>query len=121
MTKECSFPQAQGRLLSDYIVSLVKKNIVAGIWLPGQELPEMSEVIDGNRLNELSIKRAYSELEALGVINTPENARACVSSEVGLKERLMELEFLDYLELLTKVGRRLELNENNLAEKIKKT
>lgn len=50
------------------IVEQVQRRVAAGLWQPGDELPSVRAVAERHAINPMTVSKAYSLLEAEGVL-----------------------------------------------------
>lgn len=60
-------PQASTPLYRQ-IVEQVQRRVAGGLWLPGDELPSVRAVAERHAINPMTVSKAYSQLEADGVL-----------------------------------------------------
>ena len=72
------------------IVDQIKYGIASERLLPGEQLPTVRELAVGLQVNPNTIRKAYSELEILGILNTQQGTGTFVGNrevEIGKTER----------------------------------
>jgi GntR family transcriptional regulator len=50
------------------IVEQVQRRVAGGLWQPGDELPSVRAVAERHAINPMTVSKAYSQLEAEGVL-----------------------------------------------------
>ncbi len=94
------------RQISDYCI----KQIISGIWPPGQRIPSTRELSLNLGVNSRTVIRAYEELEALGIIYTQRGFGSFTHADVLERIKLIkEKEFLssgldDFIRLAREAG-----------------
>ncbi len=72
------------------IVDQITTRVMAGDWSPGQSLPSIRELAATSRVSVITVKRAYEELEAAGIIATRHGKGSVVAERQGLARGLLE-------------------------------
>ena len=77
------------------IVDQIKYGIASGRLLPGEQLPTVRELAVHLQVNPNTVRKGYSELEILGILNTQQGTGTFVGQkevEIGEteKERMLE-------------------------------
>lgn len=94
---EIIISNASDKPIYEQISSQIKSAILAGELEPGQALPSIRALANDLRVSVITTKRAYSDLEALGFIETRQGKGSFVASgslELLHEERLRRIESL---------------------------
>lgn len=94
---EIIISNASDKPIYEQISSQIKSAILAGELEPGQALPSIRALANDLRVSVITTKRAYSDLEALGFIETRQGKGSFVASgslEFLHEERLRRIESL---------------------------
>ncbi len=65
------------------LMAQVRRFVAAGVLQPGTELPSVRDLAQSFAINPMTISKAYSLLEAEGVLSRPRGARMQVAEIVG--------------------------------------
>lgn len=94
---EIIISNASDKPIYEQISSQIKSAILAGELEPGQALPSIRALANDLRVSVITTKRAYSDLEALGFIETRQGKGSFVANgslELLHEERLRRIESL---------------------------
>ncbi len=69
------------------LMAQVRRFIAAGLLKPGAELPSVRELAQAFAINPMTISKAYSLLEAEGVLSRPRGARMQIADLRGARLR----------------------------------
>lgn len=101
------------------LIEQMQRRIAVGDWPPGKELPSIRALAAELRVSVITIKRAYEDLEALGVIETRHGkgsfvaARAAPAATDQLEQQLGE-----HLAAAAELAHQLGLDERELAARL---
>lgn len=94
------------------IVEQLRRQIQAGLLKPGAELPSVRQVAEHHTINPMTVSRAYSLLEAEGLLIRQRGKPMCVAAKTGAgestKQRLQLLR--SSLEQVVREARQLDLD-----------
>ena len=103
------------------IEDLIKTNIIAGVYQPGQKLPSVRDLAAEASVNPNTMQKALTELERSGLVYTQRTSGRFITEDISkmteLKEQLAREQiqlFFIYMELLVfsrDVFRRLLVKE----------
>ncbi len=119
MTQGLFLSQADSRPMYLQIVEQVKRKILAGDWPPGQALPSIRELAATTSVSVITVKRAYSELEAEGVIRTRPGLGSFVADDSALQATL-ESELVTRLDALLSTADQLGLDDRELLARLER-
>jgi GntR family transcriptional regulator len=119
MNSSIVISQADGRPMYLQIMEQIKRNIAAGEWPPGEEIPSIRQMAVDTRVSVITIKRAYLELEREGVIVTQHGKGSFVASDPGLGPRLYDREFQQHLEQVVRIGSLLGLTSKEIEIRLR--
>jgi GntR family transcriptional regulator len=89
---------------------------MAGDWAAGQPLPSIRELASASRVSVITVKRAYAELGAAGVIVTRQGMGSFVAESVGLSSNLLRAEFTQHFEAMLTAARKLGLSLQDIRQ-----
>jgi GntR family transcriptional regulator len=78
------------RPMYQQIVDQITTRVMAGDWPSGQALPSIRELAASSRVSVITVKRAYEELEAAGIIATRHGKGSVVAERPDLARGLLE-------------------------------
>ena len=99
------------------IVDQIKYGIASGRLLPGEQLPTVRELAVQLEVNPNTVRKAYSELEILGILNTQQGTGTFVGHrevEIGLEEKEMKLKLL--CDEVVAQGQQYDITLNEIVE-----
>ena len=79
------------------IIDQIKYGIASGRFLPGEQLPTVRDLSVQLEVNPNTVRKAYSELEILGILDTQQGTGTFVSHrrvKIGSKEKQSKLQLL---------------------------
>lgn len=89
--------QTDGRPMYLQIIEQIKKRIALGDWPQGEKLPSIRELAVAVKVSVITVKRAYQELENLGVIYTQQGKGSFVSLDSTLEQQMREADMNEQL------------------------
>lgn len=107
------------------IVEQLRREIQAGLLKPGAELPSVRQVAEHHTINPMTVSRAYSLLEAEGLLIRQRGKPMCVAAQAaGEDSAAQRLELLGpSLEQVVREARQLDLDADavltELARRLK--
>lgn len=111
--------QSDGRPMYLQIMEQIRQKVAVGEWTPGEEIPSIRAMAVTLRVSVITIKRAYLELEREGVIVTQHGKGSIVALDPGLAPRLYDRELEDHLEHAVRIGNRLGITTDDLADRLR--
>ncbi len=99
------------------IIDQIKRLIACGDWVPGFELPSIRNLAAGLKVSVITVKRAYTELETDGIIESHQGKPSIVSINVpDLTLHLKEEEIIALLRKSIEIAIQLGLSSNQLKD-----
>ena len=114
MTDELFLSQNDSRPMYLQIMEQIKQKVRLGDWPAGHPLPSIRELGAVTKVSVITVKRAYTELEAEGVIVTQAGRGSFVAASAGLQQELVRHELEKYLNGLMDSAQRLQLDEREI-------
>lgn len=108
---------SSNRPIYEQITTQVKELILTGELQPGQKLPSIRALANGLRISAITTKRAYTDLEAQGFIETVQGKGSFVTGgnvELLREERRRQIE--QRLMRLVDDARSADIGEDELRE-----
>jgi GntR family transcriptional regulator len=102
------------------IMEQIKQKVRAGDWPAGHPLPSIRELSVNTQVSVITVKRAYTELEAEGVIVTRAGRGSFVAEAADLPQELAQAELDKTLDIFLTSVRRLGLNDTEILALVKK-
>ncbi|HSC66760.1 MAG TPA: GntR family transcriptional regulator [Cellvibrio sp.] len=121
MTEALFLSQNDSRPMYLQIMDQIKQKVRAGDWPAGHPLPSIRELSVTTQVSVITVKRAYTELEAEGVIVTQAGRGSFVADVVDVQKSLLEVELEKHITELKKVGHALGLSDNQILALVKKS
>ena len=112
--------QADARPMYLQIIEQIRMRVAAGDWAPGKELPSIRALAADLKVSVITVKRAYLDLEAEGVIVTRHGKGSFVADVNGLAGELKASKLDEHLNEAAAIGRQLGLTEDDLAERLRR-
>jgi GntR family transcriptional regulator len=112
--------QIDARPMYLQILEQIRERIASGDWPPGRELPSIRGLAAELRVSVITIKRAYLDLEAQGVIATRQGKGSFVADVDGLARELKERELDEHLAAAADAARTLGLDDKALAARLRR-
>ncbi len=101
------------------IMEQITQRIAVGDWPPGRELPSIRALAADLRISVITVKRAYEELEAEGVIATRHGKGSFVAQAAGpAATEQLERQLHEHLSAAGELARQLGLDERELAARL---
>ncbi|MEN0036836.1 MAG: GntR family transcriptional regulator [Cellvibrio sp.] len=121
MTEVLFLSQNDSRPMYQQIMEQIKQKVRAGDWPAGHPLPSIRELSVNTQVSVITVKRAYTELEAEGVIVTQAGRGSFVAEAVDLPQELVQVELDKTLDSFITSVRRLGLGDAEIVALVKKT
>ena len=96
------------------IVDQITAKVMAGDWKPGQALPSIRELASASRVSVITVKRAYAELMAAGIIVTRHGMGSFVADSAELPTDLLRAEFTQHFNAMLDCAERLGLSRSDI-------
>ena len=113
--------QTDARPMYLQIMEQIRQRIAAGDWAAGKELPSIRALAAGLAVSVITVKRAYLDLEAEGVIVTRHGKGSFVADVNGLAGELQEAKLDEHLATATGIARGLGLTDDELVARLRRT
>ncbi|WP_374013836.1 GntR family transcriptional regulator [Pseudoxanthomonas koreensis] len=101
------------------ILEQIRARIAAGDWTAGQELPSIRALAAGLKVSVITIKRAYLELEAEGVIVTRHGKGSVVADAGNLAAELQQRKLDGHLQAAADLAAQLGLSPEELEQRMR--
>ena len=103
------------------LMAQVKRFIAAGVLKPGAELPSVRDIAQSFAINPMTVSKAYSLLEAEGVLSRPRGARMQIAEITGARLQPAERHQLlrPALEIVLRQARDLGLARSEIESALK--
>lgn len=111
--------QSDGRPMYLQIMEQVKQRITGGDWQAGSALPSIREMAVAAKVSVITVKRAYQELEAQGVIVTQAGKGSFVAPNQNLSVQLQEQAMDEHLNQALAMAKQMGLSPADVIERIK--
>ena len=108
---------SSGKPIYEQITDQIKTAIVKGELKEGEQLPSIRALANSLRVSAITTKRAYADLEAVGLIETVQGKGTYVAggnAELIREEQLREVE--DLMARAVERGRAMGLTNDELSE-----
>ena len=108
---------SNGKPIYEQIIDQIKAAIVSGELAEGEQLPSIRALANSLRVSAITTKRAYADLEAIGLIETVQGKGSFVAggnAELIREEQLREVEGL--MARAVERGRAMGLSNDELFE-----
>lgn len=101
------------------IMEQILAKILAGDWGPGHPLPSIRELASASKVSVITVKRAYLELEHVGVIITRQGKGSFVAETQELPRQLAQQEFDTHLAGLLSAASKLGLSPQETLRQVR--
>jgi GntR family transcriptional regulator len=112
--------QADARPMYLQIVEQVRERVAAGDWPPGKEMPSIRALAADLRVSVITVKRAYLDLEAEGVIVTRHGRGSFVADAQDLAQATHRAELDAHLAAAARIAATLGMGESELAARLRR-
>jgi len=112
--------QADARPLYLQITEQIRQRVAAGDWPPGRELPSIRALAADLRVSVITVKRAYLDLEAEGVIVTRQGRGSFVADARDLAQATQRAEMDAHLAAAARIAATLGLGEPELLGRLRR-
>lgn len=106
------------RPMYQQIVDQITARVMAGDWPSGQALPSIRELAAESGVSVITVKRAYEELELVGVIVTRHGKGSIVAEQPDHARGLHENNLAQHLSEAVRAAERLGLDRKTLHERL---
>ena len=120
MTDELFLSQNDSRPMYLQIMEQIKQKVRAKDWSAGQALPSIRELSALTKVSVITVKRAYAELEAEGLIVTQAGRGSFVADAFDLDKSLLESELETHLAGVVSTGRTMDLRDDQILALVQK-
>ncbi len=110
--------QTDERAMYLQIMEQIKQRAAIGDWPKGGALPSIRALAASLGVSIITVKRAYLELERIGVIVTRQGKGSWISEELDLRDLQMQ-ELEEYLERATDLALTMSLSEEELINRLR--
>lgn len=114
MTNELFLSQNDSRPMYLQIMAQIKQKVRVGDWPAGHPLPSIRELSAATKVSVITVKRAYTELEAEGVIVTQPGRGSFVADSADVQGDLVRIELNKHMNGMIDSAELLELSETDL-------
>ncbi|MCY4744995.1 GntR family transcriptional regulator [Pelomonas sp. UHG3] len=111
--------QADARPMYLQITEQIRQRVAAGDWPPGKELPSIRALAADLKVSVITVKRAYLDLEAEGVIVTRHGKGSFVADAQGLAVDMRLAQLDEHLGAAAEIARSLALPEQELLDRLR--
>lgn len=121
MTDELFLSQNDSRPMYLQIMAQIKQKVRMGDWPAGHPLPSIRELSAATKVSVITVKRAYTELEAEGVIVTQPGRGSFVTDTADLQNDLAQRELKKHVNRLIDSAEAMGLSDGDIISLIQKT
>lgn len=102
------------------IEDLIKANIIAGIYQPGQKLPSVRDLAAEAAVNPNTMQKALTELERSGLVYTQRTSGRFITEDVSKMTELKEQIAREQIQLFLKNMEQLGLTRDDIRRLLEK-
>ena len=102
------------------IEDLIKTNIIAGIYQPGQKLPSVRDLAAEAAVNPNTMQKALTELERSGLVYTQRTSGRFITEDVSKMTELKEQLAREQIQLFLKNMEQLGLTKEDIRRLLEK-
>lgn len=106
--------QTDERAMYLQIMEQIRQRAAVGDWLPGAQLPSIRAMAASLNVSVITVKRAYLELERIGIIVTRQGRGSWISEELDAAHLQME-ELNGHLDSAADLAKSMSLSEKDLV------
>lgn len=114
MTDELFLSQNDSRPMYLQIMAQIKQKVRVGDWPAGHPLPSIRELSAVTKVSVITVKRAYTELEAEGVIVTQPGRGSFVTGATDVQTELARIELNKHINGVIDSAQLLGLSEGEM-------
>ncbi|GEM46003.1 GntR family transcriptional regulator [Deinococcus cellulosilyticus] len=116
---ELVISQTDPRPMYQQIMEQIRHKIMLGDWAPGMEMPSIRQLAIDLQVSVITVKRAYGDLEAEGVIVTQQGRGSFVSARNTPETARIEEELHQHLQQAAKLAEVLGHTEQDLMHQLR--
>ena len=102
------------------IEDLIKTNIIAGVYQPGQKLPSVRDLAAEAAVNPNTMQKALTELERSGLVYTQRTSGRFITEDVSKMTELKEQLAREQIQLFLKNMEQLGLTKEDIRRLLEK-
>ena len=102
------------------IEDLIKTNIIAGVYQPGQKLPSVRDLAAEASVNPNTMQKALTELERSGLVYTQRTSGRFITEDISKMTELKEQLARDQIQLFLKNMEQLGLSRDDIRRLLEK-
>ena len=121
MTDELFLSQNDSHPMYLQIMAQIKQKVRVGDWPAGHPLPSIRELSAVTKVSVITVKRAYTELEAEGVIVTQPGRGSFVTGATDMQSKLARIELKKHVDGLIDSAQAMGLGERDIIALIQQT
>ena len=121
MTDELFLSQNDSRPMYLQIMAQIKQKVRVGDWPAGHPLPSIRELSAATKVSVITVKRAYTELEAEGLIVTQPGRGSFVTGATDVQSELARIELKKHVDGLIGSAQAMGLVESEIIALIQQT
>ena len=102
------------------IEDLIKTNIIAGVYQPGQKLPSVRDLAAEASVNPNTMQKALTELERSGLVYTQRTSGRFITEDISKMTELKEQLAREQIQLFLKYMEHLGLSRDDIRRLLEK-
>ena len=102
------------------IEDLIKTNIIAGVYQPGQKLPSVRDLAAEASVNPNTMQKALTELERSGLVYTQRTSGRFITEDISKMTELQEQLAREQIQLFLKNMEQLGLSRDDIRRLLEK-
>ena len=102
------------------IEDLIKTNIIAGVYQPGQKLPSVRDLAAEASVNPNTMQKALTELERSGLVYTQRTSGRFITEDISKVTELKEQLAREQIQLFLKNMEQLGLSRDDIRRLLEK-
>ena len=102
------------------IEDLIKTNIIAGVYQPGQKLPSVRDLAAEASVNPNTMQKALTELERSGLVYTQRTSGRFITEDISKMTELKEQLAREQIQLFLKNMEQLGLSRDDVRRLLEK-
>lgn len=111
--------QADARPMYLQITEQIRMRVAAGDWPPGRELPSIRALSADLKVSVITVKRAYLDLEAEGVIVTRHGKGSFVAEAQDRMQAAQRAELETHLAAAARIAATLGMADDEVMERLR--
>ena len=112
--------QADARPMYLQIIEQIRMRVAAGDWAPGKELPSIRALAADLKVSVITVKRAYLDLEAEGVIVTRHGKGSFVAEAQDRVQAAQRAELDAHLAAAGRIATTLGMDEQDVMDRLRR-